>query len=148
MLRERLDAELKTALRERNSVRLSVIRQVKAGVLAQETKAVRTTLDDDGILQVIAKEVKERREAIAEFRRGDREDLVSKAEAEIRELETFLPPPLGLDELTRLVQEAVRESGAQGPKDMGRVMALLMPQTRGRADGKVVSDLVKSRLAP
>lgn len=148
MLRERLAEELKAAMKDKNAVRLSVIRQVKAGILNQETRASRTTLDDEGILQVIAKEVKERREAILEFQRGDRQDLVEKAEAEIRELERFLPPPMSEEELRALVDGAIRDTGATGPKDMGRVMAIVVPKTRGRADGRQVSDLVKARLNP
>jgi uncharacterized protein YqeY len=146
LLRERLEAELKAAMRERDAAKLSVIRLIKAGILSQETKGPRTTLDDDGILQVISKEIKERRDAIEEFAKGGRQDLVEKAEQEIRLLREFLPPALSPAELEALVAEAIRETGATGPRDMGKVMGWLTPRTRGRADGRDVSDLVKSRL--
>ncbi len=148
LLRERLDADLKTALRQHDAARLSIIRQVKSGVLAQETRATRTTLDDDGIMAVIAKEIKERREALADFQRAGRQDLVEKAHAEIAMLEEYLPPPLSAEDLEALVTRAIAESGAGGPRDMGRVMAWLMPHVRGRADGRLVSERVKARLQP
>jgi uncharacterized protein YqeY len=147
VLRERLDAELKTAMRERDTLKLSVIRLVKAGILEEETKGTRKTLDDDGIMQVIVKEIKERRDAIAELTRAGRPELVEKAEAEIAALQAFLPPPLTPTELDALIDEAIRETGAAGPKDMGRVMAWLNPRTRGRAEGRVVADAVKTRLS-
>jgi uncharacterized protein YqeY len=146
MLRERLDEDMKAALRQRDTVRLSVIRQIKAAVLAQETRSTRTTLDDDGILGVIAKELKERQDVLAEFERAGRRDLVDKAQAEMRVLEEYLPPALSAAELDHLVDEAVRETGATGPKDMGKVMAWMMPRVRGRADGRVVSERVQARL--
>jgi hypothetical protein len=148
VLRERLDEELKVAMRARDAVTLSVIRMVKAAVLDQETRAERTTLDDDGIVRVVEKEIKERRAAIEDFERGGRQDLVDKALGEITVLQTFLPAQLSADELAALVKRAVEETGASGPKDMGRVMGWLTPHTRGRAEGRVVSDLVKAHLAP
>jgi uncharacterized protein YqeY len=146
VLRERLDTELKAAMRERDAMKISVIRLVKSAILAQETKGTRTTLDDDGILQVITKEVKERRESAAEFEKAGRSDLVAKAEDEIRLLQEFLPQQLSRDELEALVNQAIQETSASGPRDMGKVMGWLTPRTRGRADGRQVSELVKSRL--
>lgn len=148
MLRERLEAELKAALKEHDAVKLTVIRQIKAGILVQETKGTRFTLGDDGIIQVIAREIKERREAVAEFERGHRPDLVDKAQAEIRVLQDFLPPALDPTALREAIERAIAETGAVTIKDMGKVMAVLMPIVRGRADGKTVSDLVQDRLAP
>ena len=148
MLREQLDADLKTALRQHDALRLSLIRQVKASVLAQETRGRRVTLDDPDILAVIAKEIKEREEVLPDFERGGRADLVEKARAEIAVLEEYLPPKLSDADLQDLVEAAVREVGAEGPRDMGRVMAVLTPKTRGRADGRTVSELVRARLSP
>jgi len=146
MLREQLDAELKSALRERHAVRLSVIRQVKAAVLAEETRRTRTTLDDQGIQAVIVKEIKERRESLAEFERAHREDLAEKARAEIQELSRYLPEALSPDELAAIVDRAIQDTGAATLRDLGAVMAKVLPETRGRADGRTVSDLVKARL--
>lgn len=147
MLREQLDADLKQALRERHAVRLSVIRQVKAAVLAQETRHARTTMDDQGIQAVIVKEIKERREALAECERAHREDLANKARAEITELLRYLPEALSPAELQALVDRAIEETGAAGARDLGAVMAKVLPETRGRADGRTVSDLVRDRLS-
>ncbi len=148
MLREQLDAELKTALRQHDTLRVSIIRQVKASVQVQETRGRRTTLDDADILAVIAKELKEREEVIPDFERGGRADLVDKARAEMAILEEYLPPQLSDAELLALVEETVAALDAAGPRDMGRVMGALTPKTRGRADGRRVSEMVRARLLP
>lgn len=145
-LREQLNEDLKNAMRAKDVARMSVIRSIKAAILQAETRGERTTLDDDGVLQVIVKEVKERQESRSEFERGNRPDLVEKVEAELTILETYLPQPLTEDEIDALVAEAIESSGATGPRDMGRVMAWITPRTRGRADGKAVSEKVKVAL--
>ncbi len=145
-LRDQLNDDLKTAMRAKDALRLLVIRGVKAGILAQETRAQRVTLGDDGILQVIVKEIKERKDANEEFRKAGRDDLVEKNEKEIEILNEYLPAPLTEDDLDLLIVGAIQQTGASGPKDMGKVMALVNPQVRGRADGKHVAELVKSRL--
>lgn len=145
-LRDRLDDDLKSAMRARDSLRLSVIRGVKAAVLQAETRGERKTLDDAGIVQVIAKEVKERQDSIAEFERADRPELVDKLVHEIRVLQEYLPQPLTETELSQLIDEAIRSTGASGPKDLGRVMGWLSPKTRGRADGATLSELVRKML--
>lgn len=133
-------------MRAKDSTRLSVVRAVKAGILSHETRNERITLDDDGIMQVIVKEIKERREANEEFQRAGRKDLVEQNEKEMEVLSTYLPAPLPEDELVGLVMGAIRETGAQGPKDMGKVMAIINPVIRGRADGRHVAELVKAQL--
>lgn len=133
-------------MRAKDGTRLSVIRAVKAGILSQETRNERITLDDDGIMQVIVKEIKERREANEEFQRAGRKDLVEQNEKEMEVLSAYLPAPLPEDEIVGLVMGAIRETGAQGPKDMGKVMALINPVIRGRADGRHVAELVKAQL--
>lgn len=145
-LADRLNEDLKSAMRAKDALRLSVIRGVKAAVLQAETRSERTTLDDQGILQVIVKEVKERRDSTAEFERAGRPDLVEKLNQEIAVLEQYLPEPLNDQELDQLIREAIDDTGAQGPQDMGRVMGWLTPRTRGRADGSKVSQLVKAAL--
>ena len=145
-VRDRLNDDLKTAMRAKDSVRLAVIRGVKAAILQAETKDQRTTLEEDGILQVVAKEVKERRDAIVEFERAGREELVTKLHEEIAVLTQYLPAPLSPDELKALIEEAIGAVKAQGPKDMGRVMGWLSPRTRGRAEGKTVSEGVRKAL--
>lgn len=146
-LRERLDQDLKEAMRAKDSARLLVIRGIKAAILATETRGERISLDEAGILQVISKELKERREAIPEFERGGREDLADKLRSEMAILQVYLPEPLSHSDLERLVEAAVNEVGAQGPKDMGKVMGHLTPEIRGRADGREVSEMVKAHLS-
>lgn len=145
-LRDRLNEDLKDAMRAKDTVRLSCIRGVKAAILQAETRGERVVLDESGILQVITKEVKERQDAILEFERGGRPDLVEKLTGEMAVLKEYLPEPLSDAELAQLVAEALAETGAEGPKDMGRVMGWLTPKTRGRADGKAVSEAVKAAL--
>jgi hypothetical protein len=105
------------------------------------------TLDDAGILGVVASEIKRRKDAVEQYQAGNRPDLVEKEEAESRLLQSYLPQQLSAAELAAKVDEVIAQVGAQGPKDMGAVMKALLPQVQGRADGKAVSELVKQRLA-
>ncbi|WP_053961014.1 GatB/YqeY domain-containing protein [Sulfobacillus thermosulfidooxidans] len=146
-LREQLNEDLKSAMRAKDQARLSVIRAIKAGILAQETRSERTTLDDEGILQVIVKEIKERKDANSEFEKAGRQDLVEKNLKEIEILSSYLPAPLSEDELAQIIDAAITASGATSPKDMGKVMAIVNPQVRGRAEGRHVAELVKARLS-
>jgi hypothetical protein len=104
------------------------------------------TLTDDEVVEVLGRQVKQRRESVESFRAGGREERAEAEEAEAAILAEFLPEQLGEEELRALVDEAVAQTGASSPSDMGRVMGALMPRTKGRADGKLVSDLVKQRL--
>jgi uncharacterized protein YqeY len=104
-------------------------------------------LDDAGVQAVIASEIKRRRDSVEQYRTGNRQDLAEKEEAEIKILQGYLPAQLGEDELRAKVDAAIAKTGAQGPKDMGAVMKALLPEVQGRAEGKVVSDLVKARLS-
>ncbi len=145
-LKERLDADLKTAMKEKDAVKLSVVRLLKSAIKYREIELAKT-LDDVEIQGVVASEIKRRRDAIEQFRAGNRPDLVDREEAEVRVLQGWLPAQLGLDELRAKVDEVVRRVGAAGPKDMGAVMKALLPEVQGRAEGKIVSELVKARLA-
>lgn len=145
-LRERLNEDLKSAMRAKDAARMAVIRGIKAAVLQAETRGERITLDDAGIFSVIVKEVKERQDAILEFERGARPDLVDKLLVEMEILKAYLPDPLSQDEISALIEEAIHTTLARGPEDMGRVMGWLTPKTRGRADGRVVSEQVKKAL--
>lgn len=145
-LKERLDADLKTAMKEKDAVKLSVVRLLKSAIKYREIELAKT-LDDVEIQGVIASEIKRRRDAIEQFRAGNRPDLADREEAEVRVLQGWLPAQLGLDELRAKVDEVVRRVGASGPKDMGAVMKALLPEVQGRAEGKTVSELVKARLA-
>ena len=145
-LRERLDEDLKAAMRQKDPLRLNTIRGLKSAVKYREIELMKT-LDDAGILGVIASEIKRRRDAVEQYHAGGRQDLVEKEEAESRILHGYLPQQLSTAELEAKVDEVIAQVGAQGPKDMGAVMKALLPDVQGRADGKVVSELVKQRLA-
>jgi uncharacterized protein len=145
-VKETLDLELKNAMREKDALRLSVIRMLKSAIKYREIELLKP-LDEAGVLAVISSEIKRRRDSVEQYRAGNRVDLAEKEEAEIKILQAWLPAQLGEEEVRRLVDAAVEKSGAKGPKDMGAVMKLLMPETQGKADGKVVSELVKARLS-
>lgn len=145
-LKEQLDADLKAAMRAKDEVKLSVVRMLKSAIKYREIELMKP-LDDAGVLGVISTEIKRRKDSVEQYRAGNRADLAAKEEAEIAVLQGWLPAQLSEAELRALVEAAVQKSGAQGPKDMGAVMKLLMPDTQGKADGKVVSELVKARLS-
>ena len=140
-LRNRLDEELKAAMRSSDAVRRDSLRMVLAAVQKAE-KEGKHALADDEMLGILTRELKVRRESVDTFRAGGREDLVAKEEAAIAVVSEFMPQPLSEAELTALVWQAIAETGAATPRDMGKVMGWLSPKTRGRADGKAVSQLV------
>ena len=145
-LREKLDEDLKSAMRARDSLRMNTVRALKSAVKYREIELMKP-LDDAGILGVMATEIKRRRDSVEQYRAGNRADLADKEEAEIKILQEFLPQQLTPAEVEAKVIEVIARVGAQGPKDMGAVMKALLPDVQGRADGKVVSELVKQRLA-
>ncbi len=144
-LRERLEEEIVEAMRGRERVRLEALRFLKSVVQLAE-KDQKKTLDDPGMVEIVSRQVNDRRESIRMFQQGNRDDLVAKESAELAILESYLPPQLDPDELLQLVRDVVQEVGASTPRDKGRVMGRLMPQVRGRADGTVVNDLVSQFL--
>ena len=146
-LKEKLTADMKEAMkaREEGRQRLGVIRLVRGAMRQQEIDGQRE-LDDEAVLSVISKEVKQRRDAIEEFQKGGRDDLVRQNEAEIAILMEYLPQQMTEDEVRSAVQEAIAATGASTPKDMGKVMKELMLKVKGRADGKLVNQIVRERL--
>jgi uncharacterized protein YqeY len=145
-LRNRLDEELKAAMRSSDAMRRDSLRMVLAAVQRAE-KEGKHELADDEMVGILTRELKVRRESVDTFRAGGREDLVAKEEAAIAVVSEFMPQPLSETELRALVEQAIAETGAASPRDMGKVMGRLSPKTRGRADGKVVSQLVTQLLA-
>lgn len=144
-LKDRLMEDMKSALKNRDTLKKSTITMVRAAILQRE-KDDRVELDDNGVIGVIAREVKQRRDSIPEFEKGNRPDLVDKLNAEINILMEYLPQQLTESEVDAMVKQAVSEVGAMGMKDMGKVMGALMPKLKGRADGKLVNRLVKKHL--
>jgi len=145
VLAERLAEDLKQAMKDKDKVRLSVIRMVRAAMKNAEIDKQRP-LNDDEILDVLNRELKQRQEALAEFEKAGRQDLSQQAQEEIRILRQYLPEPLDEEALLALIDEAIRETGATTKRDLGKVMGILMPKVKGRADGKKVNQLVQQRL--
>jgi uncharacterized protein YqeY len=145
-LKDQLDADLKTAMRDKDTVKLSVVRMLKSAIKYREIEVMKP-LDDAGVLQVITSEIKRHKDSVEQYRAGNRTDLVEKEEAEIAILQGWLPTQLTEAEVRAKVDAAVQAVGAKGPKDMGAVMKALLPEVQGKADGKLVSELVKARLA-
>ncbi len=145
-LRERLQDDTTAAMRSGDALRRDVLRMVQNAIYLAE-KSKRITMSDDDVIGVLTREVKTRRESIDAFRKGGREDLAAKEEAEIAILSEYLPQALSEDEIEALVREAIAATGASSARDLGKVMGWLSPRTRGRADGKVVSGLVAQALA-
>ena len=146
MLSEKIDQDLRLAMKEKDALRVSALRFLKASLtnLAIDKKVEK--LEDPDVLDVITKQTKQHQEAIDGFKKGGREDLVTKETKELEILKSYLPPQASRKELLAWIEEAVQESGAQDLKDLGKVMKVIMPKTKGKADGKVVSELVRNFL--
>ena len=145
MLREKIATDMRDAMKAREQARVATLRMLMAAVKNTEVEKLHE-LSDDEVLEVVAREAKRRKESIDAFEKGDRSDLVEKETAELNVLEAYLPAKLSDEELAGLVDQAITETGATTPKQMGEVMKALMPEIRGRADGAQVSALVKSKL--
>ncbi len=145
-LKSQLGDELKSALRSGDKLRLSVLRLLSALIKNREVEK-RGPLTDAEVLQAIIASCKQRQESIEQFTQGGRADLVEKESAELGILQSYLPTPLTGEELRALIRQTIQDVQAATPKDMGKVMAALMPNVTGRADGKAVSALVREMLA-
>jgi uncharacterized protein YqeY len=145
-LRDKLVDEMKAAMKARDDVRLSTIRMVRSSIKNREIE-LGQELDDPEIVQVIATLTKQRRESIKLFQEAGRSDLVLKEEKELSILMGFLPKQLNNDEIAEIVTKAIVESGAQGPRDIGKVMKIVMPQVSGRAEGEAVNGIVRKMLS-
>ena len=145
-LKETLFQDLKTAMKDKDTVRKNTIQLVRAGVLQIE-KDNHVELDDDGVLDVIAKELKKRRDSLPEFEKSGRTDLIDNLNKEIEVLLGYLPEQLTEDEIQKIVEETIAETGAATMKDMGKVMCAVSSKVKGRADNRVVSGYVKKLLS-
>lgn len=144
-LKEKLMADLKTSMKEKDTIRKSTITMVRAAILQNE-KDNKVVLDDEDILGVISKQVKQRKDSYAEFEKAQREDLMEQTSKEIDILMEYLPKQLSEDELRVIVSEAINKVGATSLKDMGKIMAAVMPEVKGKADGGAINKLVKELL--
>ncbi len=144
-LKDKLMLDLKEAMKDKDTIRKNTVQLVRSGVLQIE-KDKKIELDDEGVLDVISKELKKRRDSMPDYVKSGRQDLIDNLNKEIEVLLTYLPKQLTEDEIRAIVEEAVKETGATTMKDMGKVMANVTPKVKGRADNKIVSGLVKQML--
>ncbi len=145
-LKDKLMDDLKSAMKDKDTVRKNAVQMVRASVLQVE-KDNKVTLDDEGVIEVVAKEVKKRKDVLPEYEKSGRDDLISDLKKEIEVLMAYLPQQLSEDEVEKLVIEAIEETSAKTMKDIGKVMSAIMPKTKGRADGKVINQFVKKHLS-
>lgn len=145
-MKEELLQDLKEAMKNKDTLRKDTITMLRAAILQVE-KDSQKVLNDDEICAIVAKEVKKRKESVKEYEVAGREDIADNLKKEIEILSKYLPEQLTEDEIRKMVEDAIVESGAASPRDMGKVMSILRPKTAGKADGKLVSDIVKEKLA-
>jgi uncharacterized protein len=147
-LKTRLNEEMKEAMKNGNSLKLSVIRMLRSAIKNREIdRGKGVTLNDNEVTEVIVSAVKQRHDSIEQFAKGKRDDLVAQEKKELEILNSFLPSPLSESEVKSLIQKVILETQAAGMKDMGKVMKALMPQVLGRADNSIVSKIVKDSLS-
>lgn len=144
-LKERLLEDMKIAMRDKDVVKKNAVQMVRSAVLQVE-KDNNITLDDDGIIEVVAREVKKRRDSLPEYEKSGRQDLVDNLKAEIDVLMQYLPQQLTEEEVEAIVREAINETGATSARDLGKVMQAVMPKVKGRADGKLINQIARKIL--
>ncbi|MDD5387797.1 MAG: GatB/YqeY domain-containing protein [Gallionellaceae bacterium] len=145
-LKQRISDDMKNAMRAKDSARLGAIRLLLAAMKQREVDE-RIELDDDAVVAIVEKQLKQRKDSFSQYQAAGRQDLADQEAFEIEVLTTYMPQPLAAEEIAALVKQAVAETGAAGPRDMGRVMTWLKPKLAGRADMNSVSGLVKSALS-
>ncbi len=145
-VRERLDADLKDAMRAKDEIKLTTIRALKSAIKYKEVEGEAKVLDEAAIIGVITTQVKQRRDAAAEYKAANRPDLAEKEEKEIVVLQAYLPAQLSAAELAAQISAAIAEAGAKSVKDLGAVMKIVTPRLKGQAEGKAISEEVKLQL--
>ena len=145
-LKERLADDLKSAMKNKDVIRKNVVQFLRAGILQVE-KDNKVTLDDSGVLEVIAKQLKQRKDSLPDYEKSGRDDLIAGLKAEMDVLMDYLPKQLTEDELKAVIEETIAEVGASSMKDMGKVMAAVKAKTVGRADGRMINEIAKGLLS-
>ena len=145
-LKEQLMNDMKEAMKAKDKLKLNAIRMLRSAIRNKEIET-QTELDDDGVLQILANQIKRRKDTIEQFRDAGRMELVAKEEEQLRSLEVYMPAQLSSEELEQLVDSVIAETGAMSPRDMGKVMSAVMPRVRGKADGKFVNQMVREKLS-
>lgn len=142
---DKINADMISAMKAKNEAATSALRMLKSAIKYKEVDLKREIKDEE-VVEVLSKQAKQRKESIDGFEKGNRAEMAAKEKAELALIEGYLPASLGDEELTNLIEEAVKSTGAAGPKDMGKVMGALTPKIKGRADMGKVSGLVKAKL--
>ena len=145
MLRDTLDSDLKDAMRNKEALKRTVLRTMLSEIRNAEINS-QTILDDEGIISVLTKQVQQRKDSVEAYAAANRQDLVDKETEEINIISVYLPEQLPVEEIEEIIKTAISEMGASSLSDMGKVMGLVMPQVRGRADGKIVNTIVTEKL--
>ncbi len=145
-LKETLMQDLKAAMKDKDTIRKNTVQMIRSSILQFEKDNL-TELDQEGVLDVIAKELKKRRDVLPEYEKSGRDDLIADINREIEILLAYLPEQLTKEELEVIVADAIAETGASSMKDMGKIMAAVMPKVKGRADGKMINAIVKEKLS-
>ena len=146
-LKEKIPSDLKNALREKKTVDLSVLRMLQSAIRNKEIeKKKRDGLTDEEIVEVISSEIKKRKEAVNEYIKAQRQDLANKEKSEIEVLMSYMPEQMGEMEIREEVKKAIQEAGAKAPEELGKVMKILMPRMKGKADGALVNKVVREEL--
>ena len=146
MLEDKLNEDFKKALKERDAIKISVIRMLKADITNTLIKLKKKSLTDEDILKIIRSSISKHVDSIEQFKKGKRDDLVKKEEAELEVLKSYLPKEADIEQVKEIIQEVIKETGASGKSDFGRVMKAAMEKLKGRADGKTVSTVVNELL--
>ena len=146
-LEERLVEEMKQAMKSNNKLKLSTIRMIRSASKNKEIE-LRKKLEDEDVVKVIQVMVRKGEESVEQFQAGGRMDLVEKEKKEIEILKSFLPQPLSQEEILKIIDQSIQETQASSLKDIGKVMKSVMPKIGGKADGKLINQLVKERLSP
>ena len=145
-LREQLMADMKEAMKARDEVKLSTVRMIQSAIKYKETEDRSKPVDDQVVVGLLKTMVKQRKDSIDQFTKGGRQDLADKETAELAVIESYMPKQLSREEMEKMVDSAIQSSGAKSAKDMGLVMKAVLAQAAGRADGKVVQELIKAKL--
>lgn len=145
-LKEKLMQDLKEAMKDKDTIRKNTVQMIRSAILQFEKDNL-TELDEEGVLEVIAKELKKRRDVLPEYEKSGRDDLIADINREIEILLAYLPEQLTKEELEVIVTDAIAETGAASMKDMGKIMGVVMPKVKGRADGKMINAIVKEKLS-
>ncbi|MEA3328601.1 MAG: GatB/YqeY domain-containing protein [Candidatus Omnitrophota bacterium] len=146
MIGKRIDNDIKEAMRNKDSIKLTTLRMLKAAIKNVMIQKKASLLEDADVFQIIARQIKQHKDSIESFSKGQREDLADKERQELKVLQSYLPKQLSDQEITAIVKQAIVETNAQGRPDMGKVMKLVLEKTRGRSDAKLISEIVVKEL--